>query len=50
MGNINVQDSIVKGANATWRVNGLEHDLSTRPDGPWFSTIRGGNLYTSPSP
>lgn len=47
MGNVVVQNSIVTGsngtggANGTWRVVGLEHDLSTRPDGPWFSNIRG---------
>jgi hypothetical protein len=49
LGNIIVQDSLVGGANGTWRVTGLEHELSTLPDGPWFSKIRGNNLYSATS-
>jgi hypothetical protein len=47
MGNVSVQNSIVKGANGTWRVTSLAHDLSTRPDGPWFSIVQGNNLYSA---
>lgn len=47
MGNVQVQNSIVGGANGTWRVVGLSHSLSTMPDGPWFTKIRGNNLYTA---
>jgi baseplate hub protein gp41 len=47
MGNVTVQDSIVGGANGAWRVTSLVHDLSTMPDGPWFSRIQGNNLYTA---
>jgi hypothetical protein len=51
LGNIVVKDSIVNssgsgrgantsnGANGTWRVMQLAHDLSTLPDGPWFTEI-----------
>lgn len=49
LGNVEVQNSIVGGANGTWRIVGLEDDLSTMPDGPWFSTIRGNNLYSAPN-
>ena len=49
LGNVIVQNSQVTGANGAWRVTGLEHDLSTRPDGPWFSTVRGNNLYSAPN-
>lgn len=49
MGNVEVQNSIVGGANGTWRVTSLMHDLSTMPDGPWFSSIQGNNLYTAPN-
>jgi hypothetical protein len=49
MGNVEVQNSIVGGANGTWRVTSLVHDLSTMPDGPWFSNIQGNNLYTAPN-
>jgi hypothetical protein len=44
LGNIVVQNSVVTGANGTWRVIDLKHDLSTRPDGPWFSHIRATNV------
>jgi hypothetical protein len=47
MGNVTVQDSIVGGANGTWRVTSLVHDLSTLPDGPWFSHVQGNNLYSA---
>ncbi len=46
MGKVVVQDSIVSGANQTWQVVGLSHDLSTRPDGPWFTTIHGRNTFS----
>lgn len=46
MGNVQVQNSIVGGANGTWRVTSLMHDLSTMPDGPWFTNIKGNNLYS----
>ena len=49
LGNCNVQNSIIDGANGTWRVVSLKHSLSTRPDGPWFSKIIGNNNYTAPS-
>lgn len=39
LGNVVVQNSIVGGANGTWRVMQLIHDLSTMPDGPWFTEI-----------
>jgi hypothetical protein len=45
MGNVNVQNSVIKSANGTWRVTSLYHDLSTEPDGPWFSHVKGNNLY-----
>lgn len=45
MGNVQVQNSIVGGANGTWRVTSLVNDLSTLPDGPWFSHVQGNNLY-----
>jgi hypothetical protein len=45
MGNVNIQNSVVSGANGSWRVTSLFHELSTEPDGPWFSTVRGNNLY-----
>jgi hypothetical protein len=47
MGNVNVQNSIVGGANGTWRATGLVHDLSTMPDGPWFSHVQGNNLFSA---
>jgi hypothetical protein len=47
MGNVVVQNSIVGGANGTWRITGLAHDLSTLPDGPWFSHVQGNNLYSA---
>jgi hypothetical protein len=39
LGNVNVQNSIVGNANGSWRVMQLLHDLSTMPDGPWFTEI-----------
>lgn len=45
MGNVKVENSIVGGANGTWRVTDLNNDLSTLPDGPWFSHVQGNNLY-----
>ena len=39
LGNVVVQNSIVNNANGTWRVMQLLHDLSTFPDGPWFTEI-----------
>lgn len=47
MGNVQVQNSVVSGANGTWRVTSLMHDLSTMPEGPWFTTVRGNNLYSA---
>jgi hypothetical protein len=47
MGNVIVQNSIVGGANGTWRITSLAHDLSTMPNGPWFSHIQGNNLYSA---
>lgn len=47
MGNVTVENSIVGGANGTWRITSLYHDLSTLPDGPWFSHIQGNNLYAA---
>jgi hypothetical protein len=49
LGNVVVQNSAVGGANGTWRVTSLYHDLSTYPDGPWFSKITGNNLYSAPN-
>jgi hypothetical protein len=44
MGNVNVQNSVVSGANGTWRVTGLAHNLESQiPDGAWFSEILGIN-------
>jgi hypothetical protein len=41
-GNVNVQNSVVSGANGTWRVFGLAHNLESQiPDGAWFSEILG---------
>lgn len=39
LADVNVQDSVVNNANGTWRVQQLVHDLSTLPDGPWFTEI-----------
>lgn len=40
MGNVQVQNSVISGANGTWRINTLIHDLSSQdPVGPWFSEI-----------
>lgn len=47
MGNVQVENSIVGGANGTWRITSLMHDLSTLPDGPWFSRMQGNNLYSA---
>jgi hypothetical protein len=50
MGNVNVQNSLVDGANGTWRVTNLVHVLESQiPDGAWFSDIVGNNLLTSSS-
>jgi hypothetical protein len=50
MGNVNVQNSIVGGANGRWRVTTLAHNLESQiPDGAWFSEIVGNNLLTSSS-
>ena len=49
-GKIVVHNSIVSGANQTWIVQGFSHELSTRPDGPWFTTIKAGNQYSSATP
>lgn len=44
-GNIKIQNSILKAANATWRVYGLEYDLSSQvSNGPRFMDIRGTPL------
>jgi hypothetical protein len=47
MGNVNVQNSQITGANGTWRVTSLYHDLSTEPDGPWFSHVEANNLFSA---
>lgn len=47
LGNVVVQNSIVSGANGTWRVFDLKHDLSTRPNGPWFSRIKANNILST---
>lgn len=44
LGNVVVENSIVDGANGRWRVTSLQHELSTRPGGPWFSRIRANNI------
>ena len=50
LGNVSVQNSIVKNANGTWRVMQLLHDLSTMPDGPWFTEIPlATNVFDQPS-
>jgi hypothetical protein len=42
MGNVTVQNSVVSGANGTWRVTTLAHNLESQiPDGAWFSEIIG---------
>jgi baseplate hub protein gp41 len=42
MGNVTVQNSVVDGANGTWRVTTLAHNLESQiPDGAWFSEIIG---------
>jgi len=42
MGNVNVQNSVVDGANGTWRTTSLAHNLESQlPDGAWFSEIVG---------
>lgn len=43
LGDVNVKNSIIKGANGTWRITSLVHELSTFPDGPWFSKITGNS-------
>jgi hypothetical protein len=45
LGSVVVKNSIIKGANGSWQIIGLSHDLSTRPDGPWFSHITGNNVF-----
>lgn len=50
LGEVIVENSIVDGANGTWRVIDLRHDLSTRPDGPWFSYMTCDNVTTLSSP
>lgn len=47
LGNVAVENSIITGANGTWRVIDLKHRLSTRPDGPWFSSVRANNLVAT---
>lgn len=44
LGNVQVENSVVSGANGRWRVFDLKHDLSTRPGGPWFSRIKANNI------
>lgn len=44
LGNVKVENSVVQGANGSWRVVSLLHDLSTKPGGPWFSLLRANNL------
>jgi hypothetical protein len=44
LGNVVVENSIVTGANGTWRVIDLRHSLSTFPNGPWFSNVRANNI------
>ncbi|CCE07330.1 conserved hypothetical protein [Bradyrhizobium sp. STM 3843] len=42
MGNVAVQNSVIGGANGTWRVTNLAHNLESQiPDGAWFSEIIG---------
>jgi hypothetical protein len=41
MGLVTVKNSVIDGANGNWRVTSLMHDLSTRPDGPWFNDMQG---------
>jgi hypothetical protein len=38
-GNATIENSVITGANQTWCVMDLKHDLSTRPGGPWFSVV-----------
>jgi hypothetical protein len=40
MGNFRIMGSQVDNANALWQAFSLVHDLSTAPDGPWFSRVR----------
>lgn len=47
LGNVTVQNSLITGANGSWRVFDLKHDLSTRPNGPWFSRIRANNILST---
>ncbi len=49
LGRVQVQNSVIEGANGSWRVISLLHDLSTRPDGPWFSYVRANNLPATSS-
>jgi hypothetical protein len=50
MGNVNVQNSVVDGANGAWRVTNLVHVLESQiTDGAWFSDIVGNNLLTGSS-
>lgn len=52
LGNVTIQNSILTGAggtagaNGTWRIISLMHDLSTHPNGPWFSRVRGNSLVS----
>lgn len=47
LGNIEIRDSLITGANGRWRVFDLKHDLSTRPNGPWFSRVRANNIIST---
>lgn len=44
LGNVEIANSLIQGANGKWRVLSLVHDLSTQPGGPWFSQVRGENI------
>jgi hypothetical protein len=41
MGPVTVKNSVNENANGNWRVTNLFHDLSTQPDGPWFTEMQG---------
>jgi hypothetical protein len=48
MASVNVQNSVVGGANGKWVVFNLSHNLESQiPDGAWFSEIVGNNLIQS---
>lgn len=47
LGNVVIENSDITNVNGTWRVFDLRHELSTRPNGPWFSYVTANNITSS---